>query len=41
MKTLTAWWGALTAKQRADLSPVFANMRKVAQQADKQGAQGG
>lgn len=41
MKSLTAWWGALTAKQRADLSPEFPGMRKVAQQADKQGAQGG
>ncbi len=41
MKSLTAWWGALTAKQRADLSPVFAGMRRTAQQAEKQGAQGG
>jgi hypothetical protein len=41
MTSLTAWWGALTSKQRTALSPEFPGMRKKAQQADQQGAHGG
>lgn len=37
MKSLTEWWGSLTARQRADLSPDFPGMRKAAQTADQQG----
>jgi hypothetical protein len=37
MKPLTAWWGALTSKQRTDLSKEFAAMRRAAQVADQQG----
>jgi hypothetical protein len=35
MASLTAWWGRLTGKQRADLGKEFAGMRKAAQQADQ------
>lgn len=35
MKALTAWWGGLTAKQRANLSKEFAAMRKAATLADE------
>jgi hypothetical protein len=35
MAKLTAWWGTLTAKQRADLSREFGNMRRVATKADQ------
>lgn len=37
MKPLTAWWGSLTAKQRADLNHVFPSLRRAAQAADKDG----
>jgi len=36
MKSLTAWWGTLTARQRSDLSKEFASMRRAAQQADQE-----
>ena len=35
MKSLTAWWGALTAKQRSELNPEFPALRNAAQMADK------
>lgn len=35
MKALTAWWGGLSAKQRASLSKEFASMRKAAALADE------
>ena len=35
MLALTAWWGALTAKQRTDLSPDFPGWRRGARVADK------
>jgi hypothetical protein len=34
MKSLTAWWGKLDAKQRGRLQKEFAQMRKAAQEAD-------
>lgn len=37
MAALTAWWGALNAKHRADLSPEFPGLRRAAQEADKAG----
>lgn len=37
LAALTAWWGKLTAKQRAELSPDFPVLRKAAQAADQQG----
>jgi hypothetical protein len=37
MAALTAWWGSLNARQRADLSPDFPGLRKAAQAADQQG----
>lgn len=36
MKSLTDWWGGLTARQRNDLSPDFPGFRKAAQTADQQ-----
>lgn len=35
MKSLTAWWGGLTAKQRSDLNKDFPAMRAAAQAADR------
>lgn len=35
MKSLTAWWGALTAKQRSELNPEFPALRNAAQMADR------
>lgn len=37
MKTLTAWWGALTARQRSELNTEFPKLRKAAQSADQGG----
>jgi hypothetical protein len=37
MQALTAWWGALTARQRTDLSPDFPGFRRAAQVAGQQG----
>ncbi len=37
MASLTAWWGGLTSKQRADLSPDFPALRRAAQSADQHG----
>jgi len=34
MAPLTAWWGTISAKQRAALSPEFPSMRRCAQSAD-------
>ena len=39
MRALTAWWGALTAKQRSALSSEFGGMRKCAQRVDQEGQQ--
>jgi hypothetical protein len=38
MKPLTAWWGALSNRQRTAFGHDFASMRKAAQLADQQGA---
>lgn len=35
MKSLTTWWGGLTARQRSDLNGDFPALRKAAQVADK------
>ena len=35
MKALTAWWGALTAKQRTALNSEFLPLKKCAEKADK------
>ena len=35
MKSLTAWWGSLTAKQRSDLNKDFPALRSAAQDADR------
>lgn len=37
MVSLTAWWGALTAKQRTDMNSEFGALRRGATQADKEG----
>ena len=37
-KTLTDWWGSLTAKQRSELSPDFKGWRQCASVADQKGA---
>lgn len=37
MKTLTEWWGGLTAKQRSDLNKDFGALRGAAQAADQRG----
>lgn len=39
LKHLTAWWGGLTNKDRADLSKDFAGMRKAAMAADAEARQ--
>jgi hypothetical protein len=39
MKALTAWWGALTARQRSDLNSEFGALRKCATQTDKENGQ--
>lgn len=41
MKALTAWWGALNAKQRAALNADFPGLRKAAQTADSKTSAGG
>lgn len=38
MKPLTAWWGALTARQRSELNNEFPKLRIVAKTADQGGA---
>ena len=38
MKALTAWWGALTAKQRSELNPDFGRLRRCAGNVDEGGA---
>ncbi len=38
MKALTAWWGALTAKQRSTMNSEFGALRRCAMQADQGGA---
>lgn len=38
MASLTAWWGALTAKQRTNMNSEFGALRRGATQADKEGA---
>lgn len=38
MASLTAWWGALTAKQRTDMNSEFGALRRGATLADKEGA---
>jgi hypothetical protein len=38
MPALTAWWGALTAKQRSAMNNEFGALRKCATQAGKEGA---
>lgn len=35
MAALTAWWGALTARQRSELNKEFPAMRRAAQEADR------
>lgn len=40
MKSLTAWWGALTAKQRSNWTKEFAGLRNAAQAADKGAGRG-
>jgi hypothetical protein len=37
MQKLTAWWGALTSKQRTALNKEFPTLRSAAQAADKEG----
>lgn len=39
MQALTAWWGALTAKQRSAMNSEFGALRRGAMQADQGGAQ--
>ncbi len=38
MKSLTAWWGGLSAKQRSNLNKEFAAMRRAATLADEGGS---
>lgn len=40
MKALTAWWGALTAKQRSTLNNEFGSLRKAAAAADREAGRG-
>jgi hypothetical protein len=38
MAALTAWWGALSGKERSELQKEFASLRRHAQQIDKEAA---